>query len=302
MSKLLIFGGGSFTAAHFVKHSQTRWEEMCVTRRRGAAPGTLAYATPLPCDVWSAADVDAVIAQVRPTAAVYLAATTVGDVDTLRATNVSGILNVVSSVARHVPNARVLHVGSASEYGCVADEQLPITEHQIPHPSTEYGQVKLEGVTRALAAAADAGISLLVARPFNIVGPGMPSYLLAGALMERMRTALKEGSDTIALGDFEAERDYLAVSDLTAAYDLLLHRGVDGEIYNICSGRAVTVREVAAFLLDMAPRKLRLLHDPTLRGQSSCRRVYGSPAKIEALGFRAVSTWQEALRDAWKEL
>jgi GDP-4-dehydro-6-deoxy-D-mannose reductase len=45
----------------------------------------------------------------------------------------------------------------------------------------------------------------------------------------------------------------------------LVERGEPGDVYNVCSGRSVAVKEIADLLLDMAARPMRLVSDPALQ-------------------------------------
>ena len=108
-------------------------------------------------------------------------ATHCSDPSELYKLHVDGTRNVLSAVARFVPKAVVILLGSAAEYGPVAPEQLPIQEQQICKPATPFGASKLAQTQLAEAAAEEWGLRVLTVRPFNILGPGLPEHYFAGA-------------------------------------------------------------------------------------------------------------------------
>ena len=63
----------------------------------------------------------------------------------------------------------------------------------------------------------------------------------------------------IRVGNLEARRDFSDVRDLVAAYWHLLELGEPGEVYNVCSGRALSVRELLDLLLSLAKRPIEIL-------------------------------------------
>jgi len=298
---LLVFGGSSFSAAHLIPYCKSvGWTRVFATQRPGSRSASPEAVDVLTCDVGDATGVRNVIREATPNAIVYLAGRTAGSEEELATSNIRGIVNVVEAAAAVAPDARILHLGSASEYGCRADQKLPVHERTPCEPTSRYGWSKHGGVKLALNMSARTKVPVIVARPFNLVGAGVPGHLFVGAMLERIAGALRNGEDTIDVGPLDTERDFLPVSDAVRAYELLLRRGATRQIYNVCSGRPLPIRTVAEMLLAMAPRPLRLNIDDRIHGNSACIRSFGSPAKLAALGFRPASTIEQALRQAWE--
>ena len=66
----------------------------------------------------------------------------------------------------------------------------------------------------------------------------------------------------IHVGNLEAKRDFTDVRDMVRAYWLALEKGAPGDVYNIGSGRAISMREVLDQLLALSPVKVRIKVDP----------------------------------------
>jgi GDP-4-dehydro-6-deoxy-D-mannose reductase len=97
-------------------------------------------------------------------------------------------------------------------------------------------------------------------------------------------------------------RDITDVRDVVRAYRLLVEYGEDGEVYNVCSGRGVTVREVAERLIEQATRPLRLVVDPELVRPVDVPRLVGDASKLTAAtGWRPEIPLERTLADVLDE-
>ena len=111
--------------------------------------------------------------------------------------NTMGALNVLESVRMNRPECRVLLVGSAAEYGQVQKSDLPASEDRSCRPVGTYGASKLAATLAGQEYAQKFGMKVVVARPFNIIGPGMPRDLVVGALACRAKEALSGSTEAI---------------------------------------------------------------------------------------------------------
>lgn len=131
------------------------------------------------------------------------------------------------------------------------------------------------------------GWPICVARPFNHIGTGQGSQFVVAKIagqIARIKAGLAEAR--LVLGDIDATRDFLDVRDVVAAYFALLARGVAGEIYNICSGRERSVRELVTRMLALAGVEAELVTDSALLRPSEQRRVMGANNKlVQATGW-----------------
>src|SRR5207248_561315 len=78
-----------------------------------------------------------------------------------------------------------LLIGSAAEYGAVNEDDVPITETMPARPIDHYGISKLAQTLIGQAAARD-GRSIVVARTFNAIGPGMPEHLSVQSFVKQI--------------------------------------------------------------------------------------------------------------------
>ena len=211
-------------------------------------------------------------------------------------TNVVGTLNVLDA-ARAAGAGRVLVIGSAEEYGLV-DSPEPLTEDAPLRPFTPYGASKVGAGFLALQAFLGTGLETIRVRAFNHTGPGQPPRFMVPALAHRIAQTERDGGDTVAVGNLDPVREVNDVRDVVAAYRLLVLHGTPGDVYNVCSGVGVTVREVARRLLARATRPLELRVDPALARPADVPVLVGDPSKlIAATGWQPTHTLDDTLTD-----
>jgi GDP-4-dehydro-6-deoxy-D-mannose reductase len=176
---------------------------------------------------------------------------------------------------------KVVVAGSAHEYGSLL--ALPLRETDSPRPANPYGWSKLIQTDTALAYAA-LGVEVVVARIFNLVGPGLPeTHALASFCRQIAWTEEGRGRGILIRGNLSAGRDFVDARDACRALILLSTYGIPGEIYNVCSGHTTRLRAALSLLLRMArtPIAVRKTDAPrTRRGRRDLMR--GSYAKLQA--------------------
>jgi GDP-4-dehydro-6-deoxy-D-mannose reductase len=269
---------------------------------RAEAPAGVPLDDYVVADFGRAETAEAAIGRVRPELVFHLVGVAAGEAGELYRVNLLSGIHLLESLRRTSPGARVLIVGSAAEYGAAPPAEMPLTEEHPCRPSGAYGLSK-HALTLAALDYARQGMKVVVVRPFNIVGAGVPPSLVVGALVARAKKALAGNGDaTIAIGNLEPERDFVAVEDVVRAYARLMRGEHWGEVFNICSGRPLPVRAVAERLLAFAPRPVRLEVDPALVRPADAPSVYGSWQKAHRhFGFEPATPLEEALRAAWQQ-
>ena len=199
-------------------------------------------------------DLDALLAAVRaaaPDAIYHLAALThVGQSwdEPLRVleVNVIGTAALLAAARECGTDPRVLVTSSAEVYGPVTDpDRLPLREGSPTAPLTPYAASKLATEAVVTQAFLGHGQQVITVRPFNHVGPGQAPSFAVSALAKRIVDAERSGARSIPVGNLSARRDFTDVRDVVRAYRLLVESAPAGEVYNVCSGRDVSIDEIA---------------------------------------------------------
>ncbi|MFE2728067.1 NAD-dependent epimerase/dehydratase family protein [Kitasatospora sp. NPDC059327] len=180
---------------------------------------------------------------VAPQVVINCAGATYGSSRTLIRANTLAVATVCEAIRRSREPARLVHVGSAAEYGPVPGG-VPVSEGAEPRPVGPYGVSKLAGTELVLASGLDAA----VLRVFDVVGPGAPTASLFGRLAEGLRRALEREESQVRMPDLSGYRDFVDVRDVARAIQAAAVSAATGVI-NIGSGHAVRAREAAQLLV-----------------------------------------------------
>ena len=213
----------------------------------------------------------------RPTVVFHLGAMTdpracEDDPDRCRQVNVEGTRRLA-----RLTGCVLVVVSTVHAYG--PPQWLPITED---HPLTGRGVY-----ARSKADAEAAAPAAIIARPFNLTGPGQGAQY---APADWARQSL--GAGTIRTGNLDVERDYLDVRDAAEGLVVLAREGQPGQAYNLCSGQAVPMRTIAETLAPERPLQI----DPS-RKRPEVMRLVGSNAKVRALGWAPQIPLRRSLED-----
>ncbi len=295
----LITGASGFVGRHLRTHLEEQGQRVVGLDREHGPDGD-------GVDIGDAPALRRAMTDARPDAVYHLAGwSDVGSswrdpVAVLRA-NAEGTLNVLTA-ARDAGVGRVLVVTSAEVYGIVDESELPLTETSPLRPASPYAASKVAADYLAVQAVLGHGMDVVRARAFNHIGPGQNPAFVAPSIAARIAENEVSGGDEVPVGNLSARRDFTDVRDVVRAYRLAMESGERGEVYNVCSGRAIAVQELADLLLGMARRPMQLVADPERKRPVDTPVLLGSAARLEAAtGWRPEIPIERSLSDVLDE-
>jgi nucleoside-diphosphate-sugar epimerase len=196
----------------------------------------------------STAQLTALLAETKPDVVVNCTGLLSGTTAELVAANVLTTGHLIDAVKAAAPEARLIVLGSAGEYGVVPTGQ-PATEDGPAFPVAAYGITKLASTALIQAS----GLDALSLRVFNPIGPGSGADTVLGRAAASMRAAISQGSNEILLGPLGSYRDFVDVRDVAraiAAAALAPHIGET--VLNVGSGNAVLIRDAVKLIAEAA--------------------------------------------------
>jgi GDP-4-dehydro-6-deoxy-D-mannose reductase len=303
--RVLVTGAVGFVGPHLIRRLLASGQEVWASNLHPAAPGSLPAGVGLiPCDIGQAEAVAELVARTRPDRIYHLAGfSSPGQslADPLGATRVNflGTLHLLDGIRRVHPPARLLLASSPEVYGRVAPGDLPLTERHPVRPVTPYGMSKAAAELAATQYARAYGLDVRIARAFNHTGRGQTEQFVCPSLARQVvEIAAGLRPPPLEAGNLEVVRDFSDVRDIVAGYERLMERGEPGEVYQLCTGRPVALREVVALIQAAAGVEVPVVSIPTRVRPVDIPALWGSPAKAEAgLGWRGTIPLAETVRD-----
>jgi len=182
-----------------------------------------------------------------------------------------------------------------------------VKEDYAPAPRSFFGASKLAQTQVDQAAAAEWNLSVVVARPFNVIGPGLPPHYFAASFAQWLVKAKAPGATGDApVVNADATRDFVDVRDVAEALLRLLTGAVPDAgtmaLYNIATGRETPVREVAERLCELAGG-FKAVDAEAGRSRSGITRSCGDASRLrEAVGWTPRINWERSVADLWQAL
>lgn len=293
--KIFITGITGFVGTHLVRELAPRGGEVFGTAYPKVPEDWSACNTDNVCflDIRKEADLSALVARIQPDWVFHLAA--ISNVkhswekrkETLE-TNLTGTFNLFEALRKHAPHARVLYVSSSDVYGVISPVTKALSEQDAVDPVNPYALTKIGGEILCRFYSQIEGLDIVVARPFSHTGPGQnPDFVCSDWAFQIARIEKERRNPRIKVGNIDVKRDFLDVRDVVNAYILLMEKGEKGQIYNISSGDAISLREILTILLSFSAEVIEVDVDPARRRKIDIPLLVGDSQK-----FRKITSWQ----------
>lgn len=215
-------------------------------------------------------------------------------------TNVLGQLHLFEAV-RHIGiKPRIQIACSSEEYGLVHENELPIQETNPLRPLSPYAVSKVAQDTLGYQYFKSYGMDVVRTRGFNHEGPRRPNVFVASDFAWQISEVEKGRRDpVIHVGNLDARRDFTDVRDMVEAYQLALEKGEAGEVYNLCSGKDYSIRQVLDLLLGMTKSKIEVRTDPKRLRPSDVPVLLGDNEKFrKRTGWTPRIPFEQTLADS----
>jgi UDP-glucose 4-epimerase len=192
--------------------------------------------------------------------------------------NVNGSY-AVAEAARHNGVGRLIYAASSSCYGI--PDTYPTPEGAAINPRYPYALTKSLGEQIILHWGQLYGVPVTSLRLFNVYGPRARTSGTYGAVFGVFLAQKLAGKPLTIVGDGTQTRDFTYVSDVVRAFLTAAERGRDGAIYNVGSGRTVSVNRLVELI-----GADQIVHIPKRPGEPDC--TFADTARIAAeLGWTA---------------
>ena len=304
--RILITGATGFVGSHLLpplvdaKHEVFSLERYVTGRY---VLGAERWVKAVFCDLRDHMTVRRVVREVQPEAVIHLAsispvAYSYDHPHEVIETNLTGTVNLAEACLREVPHFRHFLFASTSEtYG---NGPVPRTEEGPQNPNSPYSLSKLAAEKYLLYLRDACGFPCTVLRPFNTYGRKENTHFVVERIIVQML-----GGEVVKLGDPEPVRDLLHIDDHVRAYLICLgNEKALGEVFNFCSGRGVSVRELVDLLRKMTGFRGEVVWDTIPARLLDIQVLIGDAGKAaRVLDWQPRISLEEGLRltvDYWR--
>lgn len=218
--------------------------------------------------------------------------------------NLLGTLNLLQALDSNGFSGRFLYVSSGDVYGAVNESSLPVNEGLAPAPRNPYAVSKVAAEQLCLQWHRSSRLDVVIARPFNHVGPGQsPSFVVPALAAQVVAVASGAQPPMILAGDIDVTRDFTDVRDVVSAYADLLASGNSGKIYLVGSGVERSVRNILQRLLELAGTQAVVSQDPAKFRPAEQRRMVADSSLIrQETGWVPRIPWDQTLTDILEDM
>ncbi len=205
--------------------------------------------------------------------------------------NVMGTLRLLEA-ARNVGVRRVVFASSCAVYG--EEPESPKREPMPSAPASPYAASKVAGEDLCALYGRVFGLETVRLRYFNVFGPRQSPFSAYAPVIPRFISAFANGAAPVIFGDGEQTRDFVYVDDVVRANLLAANAtGANGRVFNIASGRSVSLNQVVTHLQTIMGSTIEAQYVEQRPGD-----IRHSAADISAaleIGFRAAIPFADGL-------
>lgn len=159
-------------------------------------------------------------------------------------------IRTLDAIRKYQPQCKYIHFSSAAVYGNPA--RIPVNEQDTTVPLSPYGWHKLiaEHICREYTTIYKLRIAIL--RPFSVYGSGLKKQMFWD-LLQKFKS-VKNGMELLGTGN--ESRDYIHVSDLLHALNLVLTKGdYRADVYNVASGVEICIKDAVKYFWEALGEK-----------------------------------------------
>lgn len=219
--------------------------------------------------------------------------------------NTVGTIHLLEALREFAPEAKLLLVGSAEQYGKIDAEELPIKETRSLEGINPYSVSKMTQELMAQMYAKRYGMHIVMVRAFNHIGPGQAVNFVIPDWCSQI-VAMEKGiqEPVIRVGNIGVKRDFTDVRDIVSAYKQLIEHGRSGEVYNIGSGRSYSLEEILQKIIDASTiRGIRYEVDPNKLRPADVEELRADITKLQQeIVWKPQYTIEQSIEDLLKEM
>ncbi len=222
--------------------------------------------------------------------------------------NIVGSVHLFEAVRRAGLDSVIQIACSSEEYGLVYENELPIKETNPLRPQSPYAVSKVAMDYLGYQYFMSYGLKIIRTRGFNHTGPRRGEVFVTSNFARQIaEIEIGKKEPTIEVGNLDSHRDWTDVRDMVKGYLLSVEKGEPGEVYNICSEKAVKIKDMLDMLIAMSnvKGKIKIVEDQSRMRPSDVPVLLGDCSKFrQATGWKPEIPFERTMKDLlnyWRE-
>ncbi len=295
----LVTGATGFVGREIVTRLARRGTTVIALTRREIPTATLGGAVPVVVDLSSPPAVAAQLEVFSPRLIIHAAGRVPpsGGVDErlLYDANLGLTLSMIEAMRLASSPARLVVIGSAAQYGLASPADRETRETDALRPISAYGVSKAAAILAAMAAGVRNSLDVVGVVPFNLIGAAQPDHLVPATFL---KFALRYPGRRLKVGNVKAQRDFVDVRDAAAAIEAVAMRGRQQTLYNIGSGKPVSIEAVLEIIARQLGQPFSWEADASRFGPELVPVSYADISRVHAdTGWRPRIGLEQAIAD-----
>lgn len=286
--KLLITGASGFTGEHACEHFSNLGYDIIAVIRNQSINTSKGIHTEY-CELTNKESVYQLIEKTKPDFLLHLAAINhVGisweePVKTIE-TNLLSTLYIIEAIRKVNPTCRIVLVSSA----------LQMNPHNLSNPLHPYSLSKTLQILISQAWAKMYKMDIVIAKPSNIIGPGKSNGVNSIFAKKIVQMEKNMTDKVLDVTNINIRRNFIDVRDVVSAYEVLLNKGMAGEVYDISSSKSHSLMELINIYKTLTDVEFKVKFlSADVENPVACDQ----PLTLEKLGWKQTLTIYSSLID-----
>ena len=266
--KALIIGGAGFVGNHLIEHISKDYDWSIIATKLESETIEYNNIDIRNLDIMDKTAVSSLLQDVKPDYIFHLAAQSSVSLSWKNPqltvdVNIKGTINLLDAIRDLTYSPRVLLIGSGEEYGYIQPNETPVKESNPTRPGNIYAATKAFQNMIGKIYTDAYHMDIIMVRAFNHIGPGQSPIFVVSDFCKQV-AEIEKGlrEPVIKVGNLSAKRDFTDVRDVVRAYSMLILKGKAGEVYNVGSGKAISINDLLTFILKLSSSTIDITVDP----------------------------------------
>ncbi len=201
-------------------------------------------------------------------------------------TNVLGTQKMLEAARKN--NCKVIYASTSHVYGI--PKKLPIRETTLTSPTSIYSGSKLAGEILCESYSKQFDMDISIVRIFSVYGPGSGNHYVISNIISQLKN-----SNIIKLGNLKSKRDFIFISDVVKAFEIILNNIQGLNIYNVGTGASYSIEKICKIIEKLLGKKIIIKTNSKQNRKIDPKNIVCDISKLKKLGWKPKISIEQGL-------